>query len=505
MQGFIKCVNSKYEIKYLKKDDELLKSGEYVNILKKYITVKDINNNTLVVFDNDIRLITGELFPVSSKHITNCGIHGRQQIAYYKMISKVQIPEEYKVYCPKCKDYYLSETYNPQESDKLKCIIALNKMHFNCSNQQTPKYFKNYMPQFFKIIDAVKLNNDDLLFSDKIYLLKNNISEAPICSVKGCNEKCKILTRPGYGFKINCENHLYCNFSSKGENEIYDFIVSNYSGIIEKNYRKFGNNELDIYIPELNLGIEFNGLFWHSDKFVNKTKHFDKFIYFKDLGIKIITVWEDQWNVKSDIVKSILLNAINKITNKINARNCEIRQVKKLEKSLFLDINHIQGNCISSINMGLYLNNELISLMSLGKRRSILSQKHKDNEYEMLRFCSKLGYNVRGGGSKLFKNFVELYNPSIVISYSNLDIGIGGLYKILQFENLGFTNINYWWSDGKKRFHRSGFMKHKLVKSGADPNKTEDEIMKERKYMKIWGVGNNKWIWTKTKQKEIEK
>jgi len=284
-------------------------------------------------------------------------------------------------------------------------------------------------------------------------------------------------------------------FSSKEENEVYDFIKKVYNKKIEKNYRQFKNNELDIYLPDLKLGIEFNGLYWHSEKNREKTYHYDKFIFFKNNGIKIITIWEDDWKFKQNIVKSILCNAVNSNQQKIDARKCEIKELNTLEKTIFLNNNHIQGNCPSSFNIGLFYNEELVSIMTFGKTRFILGQKSKENEYELLRFCSKLGYNVRGGASKLFKYFVDNYNPIKITTYANLDIGDGNIYSILGFDDLGHTKINYWWTDFQKRYHRSSFMKHILVKNGADPNKTEAEIMQEKGYARIWGIGNNKYVW----------
>jgi len=94
------------------------------------------------------------------------------------------------------------------------------------------------------------------------------------------------------------------------------------------------------------------------------------------------------------------------------------------------------------------------------------------------------------------KHFVDTYKPSQVISYANLDISNGKLYDTLGFKNEGHTGVNYWWAKDK-RYHRSNFMKHILVKEGADPKKTADEIMKERKYFKIFGSGNLKYVWNK--------
>ena len=501
MKGFIKCVDKNYNIIYVKRNDPRFIDGEVTTTLKNYITVKDETGKIHTVFNNDNRLKTGELFPVASKYIYNCKIHGRQQITYHVRLKGVKIPEEYKIYCPKCQEYYLSDLYIPNKKEIQNCVIALQNIHFVSSNQQTPKYFSKYMPQFFKIINNFNLDSSvNLMFSEKIYFLKNEIFKHPKCKFNYCDENVILFKRPGFGFGLYCEKHKNSNYSSKKENEIFDFIKEKYDGIIEQNYRKFDNKELDIYLPELKLGIEFNGLYWHSEKQKNKSDHFDKYVYFKNLNINLINIWEDDWNFKSQIVKSILLNSLGIIDKKINARNCIMKNVTNNEKTIFLINNHIQGNCSSSINLGLYFNEELVSMMTFGKKRMILGNKIlNSNEYELLRFCSKCNYIIRGGASKLFKHFIDNYDPIKILSYSNLDIGNGNLYDILGFKNLGYTKLNYWWSDYQHRYHRSGFMKHKLIEEGFDKNKTENEIMYEKGYAKIWGVGNSKWIWENKK------
>lgn len=134
--------------------------------------------------------------------------------------------------------------------------------------------------------------------------------------------------------------------------------------------------------------------------------------------------------------------------------------------------------------------------MTFGKKRKILGQNSREGEYELLRFCNKLNTNVLGGASKLFKHFIKEYNPTEIISYANCDISDGNLYNILGFKEVSHTGINYWWVKDK-RYHRSNFMKHKLVKEGFDSNKTEKQIMEDRGFNKIYGTGNLKYKYIK--------
>ena len=94
----------------------------------------------------------------------------------------------------------------------------------------------------------------------------------------------------------------------------------------------------------------------------------------------------------------------------------------------FYDKNHIQGFCAATIHYGLYYKNELVSMMSFGKR-SLGREFNKD--WELIRYCTKINTLVIGGASKLFKNFIKEYNPKEIISWSSNDISNGNMYKLL--------------------------------------------------------------------------
>jgi hypothetical protein len=247
---------------------------------------------------------------------------------------------------------------------------------------------------------------------------------------------------------------------------------------------------LDVYIPSHNLAIEMNGLYHHSENFKDKIYHLDKSLKCLEQGIQLLHIWEDEWVFKQDIVKSIILNKLGLISNKIYARQCEIRVIEdsKLVRE-FLDKNHIQGYSQSTIKLGLYYKNELVSLMTFGKRMI------KSNvEFELIRFCNKINLNVIGAASKLFNYFKQNYHFTELISYSDFRLFDGSMYQTLGFTKKHLSKPDYFWCKGLERHHRSTFMKHKLVKEGFDKNKTEVEIMHERGYYRIFGCGQYRWL-----------
>jgi hypothetical protein len=289
-------------------------------------------------------------------------------------------------------------------------------------------------------------------------------------------------------------NPLYSGNSGM-EIELFNFIEKNYNLDIVANSRKIIKPfEIDIFLPNINVGFEFNGLYWHSS--LQKSKDYHKNKYEKSIqnNIKLITIWEDDWVLKQDIVKSFILNKLDKTPNRIFARNCTIREVTYKESKLFLDENHLQGDCKSSIRIGLYYNDELVSLMTFSKLRLPLSQRGLDDVYELTRFCNKTYHTVVGGASKIINYFIKKYRPEEIHTYSDNMISDGNLYQKLGFEYKHTSNPGYWYVINGIRKHRFNFRKHKLVENGFDSNKTEEEIMLERGYHRIYNSGNKKWI-----------
>ncbi len=279
--------------------------------------------------------------------------------------------------------------------------------------------------------------------------------------------------------------------TSKLEKEFISFIKQNYGGNIEiNNTQLLSGQEIDVYLPDLKVAFEFNGTYYHSDLFKVKLYHLKKTRECDALGVTLYHIWDSEWIHKKEIVKSIVLNKINKTPNNFYARKCVIKEVNRKESTIFLNENHLQGNCISKVNLGLYYNEELVSLMTFGSLRKNLKQTPVDDHWELLRFCNKINTNVVGGASRLLKHFIKNYNPKKIFSYANRDISRGKLYEQMGFKALGYTPPGYDWFSNSKRFNRFNFRKDVLVKEGYDPSKTEYDIMVERGYYRVWNTGN---------------
>ena len=289
-----------------------------------------------------------------------------------------------------------------------------------------------------------------------------------------------------------------CNPISKNisglEIELENFIKNNYDGLIKFSDKEIIKPlELDIYLPELKLAFEFNGLWWHNELNKENNYHLNKTEECEKNNIQLIHIFEDDWLYKKDIVKSIILNKLNK-SKKIWARKCQVKEISNNVYRDFLDNNHIQGYINSKIKIGLYYNNELVSVMGFGNYRIAMGKKKTNRgEYELLRFCNKLSTNIIGGASKLFKYFTEKYKPIEITTYADRCWSKGELYKTLGFNFVSKTQANYYYIIEGIRNFRFNFRKDKLIKQGFDSNKTEHQIMLERGIYRIYNSGNLKF------------
>lgn len=288
-----------------------------------------------------------------------------------------------------------------------------------------------------------------------------------------------------------------CNPLDKEETTI-ELIIKNILNDLNIIYIQHDRNqlhpyELDFYLPDYNIGIECNGVFWHSGKESAK-KHLLKYNMCKEKGIKLITFWEDEIRDKRDIIKAYLKSILNK-NIKIYARNCIIKEIDSKTSKNFIDSYHLQGNINASVKLGLYYNNELVEVMTFGKLRKCLGTNNENNVYELYRLCSKSGITIIGGASKLLKYFIDNYHPNKIISYCSKDISDGNVYEKIGmiFDKdcgQGYFYINKHTGERKSRFA----LRKDVVNDNS--GRTETEINNENGWLKCYDTGCKKYILT---------
>lgn len=280
--------------------------------------------------------------------------------------------------------------------------------------------------------------------------------------------------------------------TSQPEQEILAYVKNIYDGwIVEHDRLLLDGQELDILLPDKNIAIEYNGGYWHSDVHKDKYYHSDKTKKCKELEVQLIHIMQDDWVKNKDIVKSRILNLLGK-SNKIHARKCKLEKIEYPRN--FLETNHIQGaGTITSYNYGLFYNEELVAVMTFSKPRFTSAQ-----DFELVRFCSKLGTSIIGGASKLFSAFLQEVPNVSIVSYSDRKWSAGNLYKVLGFSHSHTSQPNYRYYSGNSSLSRYQCQKHLLkdrFPKYYDPKLSEPEIMAAAGYSRVFDAGSDVWIY----------
>ena len=287
---------------------------------------------------------------------------------------------------------------------------------------------------------------------------------------------------------------------SKPETELYEYIKTlTTHEVIQSDRSILHGKELDIYIPDLKLAIEFNGVYWHSEVHKDEMYHQQKTLDCLKQGVRLIHIFEYEWinPDKQDKIKIYLADVISEHSNIYYARNLNIREPSTQESAEFLDKYHLQGYTNAPIRYGLYNNTEMLGIITFGKPRF-----SSNYEYELIRLCWKPGVNVVGGFERLFKHFVTEHNPSSIVTYSDISKFTGNSYLRVGFKASidDLTSPNYVWVSLKdySTLSRYQTQKHKLVELGlGDVGDTEASIMENLGYIRMYDCGNLRLSWYK--------
>ena len=263
--------------------------------------------------------------------------------------------------------------------------------------------------------------------------------------------------------------------------------------------------EIDILIHDKKIGIEFNGLKWHTEWFGKKDRnyHINKTISCNEKGYGLIHIFEDEYVNNKDIVYSKIRHILHLNNNlpTIGGRKCTIKEIYKNEAQNFLNKNHIQGFASATVYLGAFYKNKLIAVMDF-KYGNL-----KNKSWDLNRFATNINYKCPGVANKLFNFFIKKYNPSKIISFADRRWTMkpdDNLYTKLNFkiESLGKPDYRYYNEtiDKYKRIHKMNFNKQKLNKKYGFPiEMTETEMAKELGYDRIWDCGLIKYVWTNNK------
>lgn len=374
---------------------------------------------------------------------------------------------------------------NPSQSEEIK-----DKIRHTCIEKygvDHPRKYQFYMDEFCKSflethgVSFPSQMNDHLEKRKKTCIQKYGV-EHPSKNID-IQEKIRQTCIERYGkYPVNC--------FGKTEAKIKEYINS--LGFQYRSDRKILNGqEIDIFIPEANVAIEYCGLFWHNEMSPAprlQTYHYNKFKFLLDNNIRLITIFEDEWLLKEDICKSVISSILGKFDNRIYARKSSVKKISSKEARLFLDNHHLQGSTNFGVAYGLYHNADLVACSTYGKHH-----RNKSDVVVLSRFCCAKNTQIVGGFSKLFKHATNEISGKI-ISWSDNRWSQGNVYYKLGFKLEEELKPDY-------SYYKYGSLAERVTKqsmrksnTNCPKNMTEKEWCLQNNYVRIWDCGKKRWV-----------
>ena len=477
---------------------------------RKFMSLS-LNKEAVSAIMNSTEFLNG-LYPKISlrtrayvlKHGITLDTLPRCKCGRYAAINNTRAEEGFRVYCgPLCSRgdktidknlIALFDNYEFLYEEKIvkqKSIEQIAEEH-NISTGPVVKYLK--MHNLYQLNDARRRNNKaNVILEDKESLsaLYETNTMQEIAESLGTTKGTVSRWFRTHNIEVKAPNSYERKVKSVSneENELFNFIQSIYDGtLIQSNRSVLNGKELDVYLPDKNIAIEYNGLYshhyrpWEENEALKKDikYHLHKTLECENQGIQLLHFYSDEWKLKRPIIENVIKSKLG-VNDKVHARKCKVIPVTVSFKNHFLNEYHMQGEDKSSIKLGLDYNGEIIAIMTFAKSRF-----NKKYEWELTRFCVKGGISVVGGFSKLLKAFRDNHMGSI-ISYADRRYSNGNVYYTNGFQLIGVNRPSYYYVDKNclRRYHRMRFQKKYIGAYDC----TEYEKARELGYEKIFDCG----------------
>lgn len=251
--------------------------------------------------------------------------------------------------------------------------------------------------------------------------------------------------------------------------------------------------ELDIYLPEHNLAIEYCGLYWHSEQ-QGKTRlyHKSKMDACDIKGVRLLTLYEDEWVNRRPQVENKILHTLGFLKQPvIHGRKTRVVCVEDVDKRRkFYNQHHLQGDGHGVITLALVDETDnFVAMMTL--------KRCTNNHYVLNRYATSC--RVAGGFSKLVNYFKNNYQWNSVVSFADLRWSRGHLYSTNRWSFDGIIPPDYYYSpDGHSRIHKFNYRRKNLEQrlEHFDSSLSESENCKLNNILRIWDCGKLRFVIT---------
>lgn len=307
--------------------------------------------------------------------------------------------------------------------------------------------------------------------------------------------------------KVGCTR---CNHMKSAGEEAVRAFLSTFVLTEQRNRSLIAPKELDIWMPERQLAVEYCGAYFHSagsaaEERTLKRKHIEKYLACRSKGIRLITLYDVDWDARKGAIRRLLRNAVGKTRGRLMARKCELRDVPIKEARAFYDRYHPQGGAGNGSHYGLYWRDKLVACMRFTFGANDRGSAASGRAWTLTRYATRI--TVAGAASRLFKAFVREHNPQEVKSFSDNRFFDGGMYAQLGFVLEGESPPDYQvWSPKlglrPKPHYQRRVLAARLQEHGVsepfDPD-TDARSEAEMTYLmgarRIYDCGKKRWLW----------
>lgn len=302
------------------------------------------------------------------------------------------------------------------------------------------------------VVAARAVHGDKYDYSKAVYL--------------GANEKVEIVCSEHGSFWQIATNHVSqesdcpdCLLvgTSKAELDLFAFVKAICPDAINGDRSILGGREIDIYVPSLKLGIEYNGIYSHSTKFKKDVfYHQKKTDDAAAVGVRLVHIWSDEWLLNRRVIEGYLQRLLGAKQRRIFARQCEMLPVVGHDVRDFLEQNHLQGFGRGGSGVALLYQGEVVGVALVVSG-------------ELSRWCVRLGVDLVGGFSRALSRL-----PRPLISYCDMAKHTGDGYLKAGWVEVLRRNIpQTFYVCGKRRLSRhagvvlAGGMSHRAIEAAG--------------------------------------
>lgn len=275
---------------------------------------------------------------------------------------------------------------------------------------------------------------------------------------------------------------------SQAERDIAEYIES-LGFNVERNRRdllKPSRLEIDIFVPELDIAFEYNGLYWHSYDHEPATEerqyHRKKYELARANGVKLFFLTSD---IDVERAKRFIASKLKK-TERIFARKCYLFVPSVVEYRQFCEENHIQGYSPASVRYALKYEGRIVGAIGFNRV--------KEGEWLLNRMVFG-ELTIVGGAKKLLSAFRKEHS-GLIVSYSSNHYSDGSLYSHLGFKMITEHKSDLWYVKDDKLINRRNLQKKKMATlfGNFDPTKTEISNALNNNYRVYYGPGTKTWV-----------